>query len=472
VKATSGTKPGDFRDQIATADRKGRRLWVYPLQPKGRLYTARTLVALALLAFFFVAPFIRVNGQPLILLDFLNRNFVLLGLVFKPQDFYLLVLAILTVLVFIVQFTAIFGRLFCGWVCPQTIFMEMVFRRIEYLIDGGPAGQRQLREGPWTGEKTIKWLLKQAVFLGVSFVVCNFLLAYIIGADSLLRIIRESPLEHLLGLAGMLVFTFVFYGVFSWFREQVCTLVCPYGRLQGVLLDSNSIQVAYDYTRGEPRAKFKRGEDRVGNGDCVMCRACVAVCPTGIDIRNGTQLECVNCAACIDACNAVMRRVSLPEGLIRYTSEDRLKGHRGWRMSGRVMVYTLALAVLVSLLSYLLVAQSDVEVTILRTPGTLYYETEAGTIRNLYSLKLVNKISDEIPIQLRLVSPVDGHITMIAGDMVLKPGGVAETAFFVDIPGERLYAASTRVTIEVAGAGRVLDEVTTAFMGPDPGGEK
>lgn len=472
MKATSGTKPDDFRDQIATADRKGRRLWVYPLQPKGRLYNARTLVALALLVFFFVAPFIRVNGQPLILLDFLNRNFVLFGLVFKPQDFYLLVLAILTALVFIVQFTAIFGRLFCGWICPQTIFMEMVFRRIEYLIDGGPAKQRKLREGPWKGEKTVKWLLKQGVFFGISFVISNLLLTYIIGADSLLRIISEPPSEHLLGLAGMLVFTFAFYGVFSWFREQVCTLVCPYGRLQGVLLDANSIQVAYDYNRGEPRAKFKRGEDRAGKGDCVMCHACVAVCPTGIDIRNGTQLECVNCTACIDACNGVMRRVSLPEGLIRYTSENRLKGRRGWRMSGRVMVYTLALAVLVSLLSYLLVAQSDVEVTILRMPGTLYYETETGTIRNLYSLRLVNKIDDEIPIQLRLVSPVDGHITMVAGNIVLMPAGVAEAVFFVDIPEERLHAASTRVIIEVAGAGRVLDEVTTAFMGPDPRGKQ
>jgi cytochrome c oxidase accessory protein FixG len=461
-------QPESFRDKIATADRTGRRLWVYPMQPKGRLYTARTLVAAGLLIFLFAAPFIKIHGQPMLLFDLLSRNFIIFGLVFRPQDFYLFVLAILTLLVFVVLFTAIFGRLFCGWICPQTVFMEMVFRRIEYLIEGGPAKQRKLREGHWTEAKLARWILKQAVFFGLSFVVCNLLFAYIIGIDALFHIISQPISEHVVGFVAIVLFTLLFFWVFSWFREQACTLVCPYGRLQGVLLDSNSIQVAYDYNRGEPRAKFQKGQDRGAFGHCVTCSACVAVCPTGIDIRNGTQLECVNCTACIDACNGVMRRVGFPEGLIRYTSEARLKARRGFQLTGRVVVYTIALLVLSTLLTVLVVTRSDVQTTVLRTPGTLYYETEPGTIRNLYSLKLVNKTFDEIPIQLRLKAPAGGSISMVGGDLVIAPGGVAESAFFVDIPRSQVFGASTLVQIEILRGGEVIDDITTSFMGPDP----
>jgi cytochrome c oxidase accessory protein FixG len=468
VSVPAAPEPEDFRDRIATADRTGKRIWVYPLQPKGRLYTARTIVAAALLIFFFAAPFIRVNGQPLILLDVLNRNFIVFGLVFRPQDFYLFVLAILTLLVFVVQFTAIFGRLFCGWICPQTVFMEMVFRRLEYLIDGGPNEQRRLRGGSWTGVKIAKWLLKQGAFSALSFVICNFFLAYIIGSDALIKIITDLPSEHATGLAVMLIFTLFFYGVFSWFREQACTLVCPYGRLQGVLLDANSIQVAYDYNRGEPRGRFRKGEDRSGNGDCITCRACMAVCPTGIDIRDGSQLECVNCTACIDACNAVMRKVGLREGLIRYTSEGRLKGFRGFRLSGRVVLYTVALVALLSLLTSLLATRADVEVTLLRTPGTLFYETGDEMVRNLYTLRLVNKTYDETPVQLRLKAHDRGKIVLLIGELLVKPGEVAESPVIIDLPEDELKGALIEIQVEVISGDRVLDEITTSFAGPGP----
>ncbi len=472
MTADTGKEPDSFRDKIATADRTGRRLWVYPLQPKGRLYTARTLVAVGLLVFLFAAPFIKLHGQPLVLLDLLSRNFIIFGLVFRPQDFYLFVLAILTLLIFIVLFTAIFGRLFCGWICPQTVFMEIVFRRIEYWIDGGPAKQRKLREGPWTEVKLAKWILKQGIFFVLSFVICNLLLAYIIGVDVLFHIMSQPVAEHVVGFIAIVVFTLLFFGVFSWFREQACTMVCPYGRLQGVLLDTNSIQVAYDYGRGEPRTKFQKGQDRSGLGDCVACSACVAVCPTGIDIRNGTQLECVNCAACIDACNGIMRRVGLPEGLIRYTSEARLKMQRGFRLTGRVVVYSLAFVALATILTTLLVTRSDVQATILRPPGTLYYETVPGTIRNLYTLRLVNKTFKEIPVQLQLTAPKGGAISMVGGDLVIAPEGVIESAFFVDIPRTQLFSASTLVQIEILSGTDVLERLTTSFMGPDPGGRK
>ncbi len=466
---TGETTSDDFRDRIATADRKGRRLWVYPAKPKGRLTTARSMVASFLLLFLFAAPFIKVNGEPLVLLDILGRHFVFFGLVFRPQDIFLFVLALLTLLVFVVLFTAIFGRLFCGWICPQTVFMEMVFRRIEYWIDGSPHKQRKLREGPWNEKKIFKWLFKQTVFFGLSFVICNIFLAYVIGVDELRRIVTDPPAEHLGGLTAMIIFTLLFYGVFSWFREQACTIVCPYGRLQGVLIDPNSILVAYDYVRGEPRGKMTRNEDRTGKGDCVACKACVAVCPTGIDIRNGTQLECVNCTACIDACNSIMRKVKLPEGLIRYTSENRLKGAGGFRLSGRIIVYSVALAVLVSLLSFLTITRTDVQTTILRPPGTLFYETD-NTIRNLYSVKLINKTFEQIELEFRLKAPAGGSITMVSGDVTVAPEGFVETALFVDIPKARLLGLSTTVVIEIIRAGEVVDEIKTNFMGPGSGG--
>jgi cytochrome c oxidase accessory protein FixG len=401
----------------------------------------------------------------------MGRNFVFFGFVFRPQDIYLFVLGLLTFLVFVVLFTAVFGRLFCGWICPQTVFMEMVFRKIEYWIDGSPHQQRKLREGPWSGKKIFKWVVKQSIFFGISFVICNVFLAYIIGVDALFDIVTDPPSEHLGGLTGMIIFTFLFYGVFSWFREQACTIVCPYGRLQGVLIDPNSIVVAYDYGRGEPRGRLKKGEDRTDKGDCVVCKACVSVCPTGIDIRNGTQLECVNCTACIDACNAIMRKVKLPEGLIRYTSENRLQGIRGFKVSGRVFVYAIALAVSVTLLSYLMLTRTDVQTTILRTPGTLYYETDQ-TIRNLYSVKLINKTFDQIDIEFRLKAPEGGSLSTVSGNVSVAPEGFVETALFVDIPKEQLYAVSTTVLIEVVRDGEVIDEIKTNFMGPGPGGKR
>ncbi|MBU2652720.1 MAG: 4Fe-4S binding protein, partial [Bacteroidetes bacterium] len=277
------TTDDDFRDHLATADKKGRRVWVFPAKPKGRLYTARSIVSVFLLAFLFGAPFIKAGGQPILLFNIIERRFILFGITFWPQDFILLVLAAITLVVFIILFTAVFGRLFCGWICPQTIFLEMVFRRIEYWIEGGPSRQRQLAGRKWDEVKVFKRTAKHVIFFAISFLIGNTFLAYIIGIDQLIRIVTDNPARHVGGLAAMFIFSFLFYGVFAWFREQACTLVCPYGRLQGVLIDNNSIVVAYDYKRGEPRAPMRRGAEERTAGDCVECNACVAVCPTGID---------------------------------------------------------------------------------------------------------------------------------------------------------------------------------------------
>ena len=238
---------GRFRNELATVSKEGKRKWIFPKKPSGRFYNARNVVGLLLLLILVVTPFIKVNGYPFMLFDFPNRNFILFGIPFGPHDFFLFVLAMIATLVFIILFTAIFGRVFCGWACPQTIFMEMVFRKIEYWIEGDYREQRKLKAAPWIGKKIFKKALKHGIFFGISFFIANVFLSYIISLDELIGIITDSPSQHTEGLITITAFSLVFYWVFSYFREQVCTMVCPYGRLQGVLLDRDSIVIAYDH---------------------------------------------------------------------------------------------------------------------------------------------------------------------------------------------------------------------------------
>ncbi|MBC8401320.1 MAG: cytochrome c oxidase accessory protein CcoG [Candidatus Marinimicrobia bacterium] len=461
---TGDEDSGEYRDHIATVDEKGRRIWVYPKKPSGPLYNARTLVSLILLALFFGGPFITISGRPILLLNFLERKFYIFGIAFWPQDLHLFGLTFITLVVFIVLFTVVFGRLFCGWACPQTVFMEMVFRKIEYWIEGDAAAQRKLNAAPWSAGKLFKKSLKLGIFYAISFVISNAFLAYIIGKDALFRIISEPVTEHLGGFAAMVIFSFVFFGVFAWFREQVCVLICPYGRLQGVLLDQNSVVVHYDFVRGEPRGKGKRNADSK-LGDCIDCRQCVVVCPIGIDIRNGTQLECVNCTACIDACNTIMTKVNRPKGLIRYTSYNGIKEGAQRLLTPRMAGYSAVLSTLVILLAVLLATRAPVESTILRIPGVMYQELPDGRLRNLYNIKVVNKTYQVKPIKLRLTQPVGGSITMVS-ELVVPEDDLQQSAFFVDLPRSLVTGNSVPLEIQVWSDGKLLETVKTAFIGP------
>ena len=513
-----------YRDTLTTVNKDGERIWLFPKQPKGRFYDARTIVSVAFLLVFLTLPFIKFGGEPLFLFNILERRFILFGLVFSPHDFPMFLLVMLTFIVFIILFTVVFGRLFCGWVCPQTVFMEMIFRRIEYWIEGDGNAQRRLAAAPMSPDKLKKRVFKHSIFFLMSVVVANYFLAYIIGMDAVLTIVGQPITQNMGGFAAMILFSLVFYGVYARLREQVCTTICPYGRLQSVLLVPDSIVVAYDFMRGEPRGKLKKqteplrkepckngcpdcakcaaanniltniensvktaaqstpsvnssfGTSNTSNivhqtsdiklGDCVDCTLCVQVCPTGIDIRNGTQLECVNCTACIDACDEVMIKIKKPTGLIRYDSLNGIKNGKRRIFTGRVAAYSVVLFLLLGLDIGFLANRSDVAATILRSPGTMYQTTENQHFTNLYTFQIVNKTRHDLPLSFQIAEGI-GRIKIV-GDSTpsVLAGKMVNGAFFIELEEKQLQGMKTNLTIQVKSNDKLLKTIKTSFVGP------
>jgi len=453
-KATDGTKP--------------KREWIYAKKPGGKLFRYRQWLGYSLLAFLVAAPFIKINGEPFLLFNIVERKFVLFGSVFWPQDLHIFVFGMLILMVCIVLFTVVYGRVWCGWACPQTIFMELVFRRIEYWIEGDWLQQKKMKQAPNTGAKQLKKALKHTIFLLISFLISNIFLAYIIGVDQLWKIMTDPVSHHIAGFVSIVLFTLVFYGVFAYVREIVCTTICPYGRLQGVLLDDQSITIAYDHRRGEPRGHRKKGMVQTV-GDCVDCNLCVQVCPTGIDIRNGLQMECVSCTACIDACDAVMAKLDRPERLIGFYSTGEIMGTEKKKGNARAVAYTLVLTALVAVFGWLIFSRSQVDGTLLRAKGSSYQIRPDGTVTNLYSLELINKAHRDIPFELvaedrrfsiQLVNPI--------GE--LKQGGTAQLSFFLISHQREITSYKTNVSVQVIAEGKAVETMKTTFVAP-PGGE-
>lgn len=460
---------GSFRDKLGTVGEEGKRVWVYPKRPKGKYYNYRWMVASFLLALLFIGPWLRYKGEPFMLFNIVERKFIVFGQLFWPQDFHLVVLSLITFVVFIILFTVIFGRLFCGWACPQTIFMEFVFRQIEYLIEGDAHKQKKLARQGWNFDKIWRKSLKHFIFFAIAFLISNTFLAYIIGTDALLVMIKDGPLPHLGSFVALLLFSGVFYFIFAFFREQVCIIACPYGRLQGVLLDNQSVVVAYDYKRGEPKGKHNPLEDRStsGKGDCIDCRSCVTVCPTGIDIRNGTQLECINCTACMDACDAIMNKVKLPKGLIRYASEKSIAEGEGSIFNARSIAYSVFLTVLLAVVVLLFNLRTDVEATVLRVPGTLFQEYGPENYSNIYKVQLVNKTRDLLELDL-LVDSHDGAKVVLMGDpIVLEGGKITEANFLVVIPKNTLLSSTTKLELGIYHGEEKIESTKTTFIGPN-----
>jgi len=460
----------NHRDHLSNVTQSGNRIWIYPRIVKGVLYKYRTYFSWLLIAGLFAGPFLEWDGHPIFLFNIIERKFVFFGVPFWPQDFHLVALGLITFMVFVVLFTVVFGRVWCGWACPQTIFMEMLFRKIENWIEGDNNAQQRLDTNPWDIEKVWKKTAKHSLFFVLSFAIANTFLAYLIGKDELLDMVEQGPMVHAGSLIALLIFTGVFYFVFARFRELVCIVVCPYGRLQGVLLDKKSIVVAYDFVRGEPRGHQKKGEERK-LGDCIDCGLCVQVCPTGIDIRNGTQLECINCTACIDACDEVMVKINKPTKLVRYDSLDGIQEKKKLGFSTRILGYAAILSALIGVLVALLVLRSDLEATLLRTPGLTYQvDKAAGTISNLYNVELVNKTFKDMNIELKLadatlgskvrIQPVGEPITKLAANQMVNG------SLFIAMPSDLVKANNTPIVIEFWSDGRKVDWVETNFMAP------
>ncbi|MEB2777311.1 cytochrome c oxidase accessory protein CcoG [Algoriphagus sp. D3-2-R+10] len=467
AKKNPHLNPETFRDALATVQDDGKRNWVYPKKVKGYFYKYRTYFSWLLLAILFSGPFIKVDGRPWLLFNIFERKFIIFGAVFWPQDTYLLIFLLLIFFVFIILFTVAFGRVWCGWACPQTLFMEMVFRKVEYFIEGDANQQRALNAQSWNQEKITKKTIKITIFAIISLLIGHLVMAYLIGIDQVMTIVSSPPTEHMAGFVGLLAFSGIFMFVFTWFREQACIVVCPYGRLQGVMLDNNSINVMYDYVRGEPRAPIrKNAADNIDKGDCVDCSLCVQVCPTGIDIRNGIQMECVNCTACIDACDEVMVKVDRPTGLIRYASENSINQGFQKLLTGRVKSYIVVLVLLIAVFVSLIATRDDISATITRFPGMTYQEREDGMVTNLYQITLINKTFE--PQEVELKSLAEGIGVEIVGvqQLVLEAQSKFEGRFFLVRNQNEVKVNQEKVELALFHKGEEIDQIETNFTAP------
>lgn len=458
-----------YRDSIATVDSDGKRVWVYPKKPSGRYHNYRVIATLVFLGLFFVGPFVKINGQPLLMINIFERKFVLFGQLFLPQDSVIFSVGLITFFMFITLFTVVYGRFWCGWACPQTVFMEMVFRKIEYWIEGDRKQQIALSKAPWTAEKIVKKGGKRLVFLLISILIAHTTMAYLIGIEATKEIITQSPTEHLTGFIGLVAFTGIFYYVFTVLREQVCVSICPYGRLQGVLMGRNTINIIYDWVRGEPRGKLNKHDTPAVptlKGDCIDCKLCVQVCPTGIDIRNGAQLECINCTACIDACDDVMTKINKPIGLIKYGSAESVEKRIPYKLSPRAYAYSAVLVLLVGVEAFLLMSREAIETTVMRVPGQMYQEQANNKISNLYNAQIVNKSNEAMEVYLK-VADNEGTIRLIDGKkkIIVPKEGKVDVVFFLDMDKSAIKKIKTNLAIEVWQGDDKLETIKTTFLG-------
>ena len=462
-------EPENFRDSVGTMDDSGKRVWVFPRKPHGKFTNYRNIVAYVLLALFFVIPFLKINGNPLLLINIVERHFFIFGQPFYPQDFFILALGAITSIVFVILFTVVFGRIFCGWICPQTIFLEMVFRKIDYLIEGDRNKQMKLDRQEWNTEKIWKRSLKWSIFIIISLIITHWMFMYIVGYQEVFTMIKEGPFNNFTSFLVMIIFTGAFYFTFAWFREQVCTLVCPYGRLQGVLIDKQTINVYYDFKRGENRSKWRKGEDRKaeGKGDCIDCNQCVVVCPTGIDIRDGQQLECVNCTACIDACDEVMVKTGLPPGLIRYATEDEIEKEIPFQFTTRMKAYSFVLALMVAFMGFLMYNRADVEAKFIKPAGSSFFVRDAK-ITNTYSYTLLNKSNKDKIITIKVLEPQHAEVSLSESNKIkIKKGDITKGTVNISFPVNEIKLSKQNISIGVYDdKGELLDTFKTYFEGP------
>ena len=456
----------DFRNHLSNQSKDGKRIRFYPGRLIGPLYRYRSYVSYVLLILVLGLPWVSFRGQPIFLFNFIERHFIFWGVPFFPQDFHLVALGLICFLIFVSLFTVLFGRIWCGWACPQTIFMEMLFRKIEYWIEGDDKAQQKLNLGPWNQEKYLKKFFKHSLFLLLAFWISNTFLMYLIGKNEWLKLIQEPPMKNLGGLFAITIFTLIFYFIFAKFREMVCMVVCPYGRLQGVLIDNNSILVQYDHLRGEPKGQMSKDHLQI-QGDCVDCHWCVRVCPTGIDIRNGSnQLECIGCTSCIDACNVVMEKINKPLHLIRYDSLNGVNSGTKLKLTNRILAYSSLLIIILGILFYLFWTRKNYETTLLRTAGLTYqYDEKSKIVSNLYQIEILNKSLRDQTFKIAVDAPL--QIRWIGRELIhIKTGKMEKGEFFIKLP-VGIHEKGEKIFVRIKDDHGSEEILKTSFIQPD-----
>jgi cytochrome c oxidase accessory protein FixG len=422
------TFPAEARERVLpTLNRDGSRRWLLPKLSPGRFWKRRRALAWVLIAVFTLIPYIRMNGKPLILLDIAHRRFTLFGATFLPTDTMLLMLLLVGIFLAIFLLTAVYGRVWCGWACPQTIYMEFLYRPIERLIEGGRGAQLRA-----TGKLSVRQVVKHAVFVLLSMFLAHTFLAYFVGIGALRHWITRSPLEHPLAFVVMAGTTLLMLLDFGWFREQVCLVACPYGRFQSVLLDRRSLIVGYDTRRGEPRGILRLRRNGSGRwGDCIDCGACVVTCPTGIDIRDGLQMECIHCTQCMDACDAVMARIGRPLGLIRYSSKDELAGQPRRVLRPRILLYPLLLVLVWGGFGLALARREPVDVTVLRGLGVPFSVLPSGEVSDQIRIKIVNRRNTDQRYRIELAGAEGLKLVAPDNPLPVAAGKTETTTVFI-----------------------------------------
>ncbi|MDF1849205.1 MAG: cytochrome c oxidase accessory protein CcoG [Verrucomicrobiales bacterium] len=447
---------------LTSINKDGSRNFLHPADVSGKFTLWRRVFGILLLAIYVLLPWIPINGNPSVFLDLAERRFHFFGLTFLAEDLWI-GFFLLTGLGFSLFYvTALFGRLWCGWACPYTVFLEHLYRRVERWIDGDATKRRRLDAAPWTRSKVFKRVIKHSAYVLISLIIAHIFISYFVSIPRLYSYMQESPMNHAKAFGVMVFLTVCLYFSFSWFREQFCIIMCPYGRIQSALTDDDTIIIGYDEKRGEPRGK----KSDPNAGDCVACNRCVQVCPTGIDIRNGLQLECIGCANCIDACNTIMDKTGRDPGLIRYDSLNGLEGKKRKIIRPRILLYTAFLCLGAAFLSIVVGGLHSAKVEIIRMSGQPYYRTEDG-VRNQFRLQLITKQTEETTFELEFIGLPDGAVVAgLEGTVTLAAGEETMKTFIVQVPTDS-YEGEFHFTVEAAvtpGDFTISDAID--FVGP------
>ncbi len=425
---------------LSTLERDGSRRWLFPKLAKGTWWHRRRILAYCLMCVFVLVPHLKISGRPFFRIDLILREFTFFGTTFYPTDTLLLALLILSAFISIVFITAVTGRAWCGWACPQTVYMEFLFRPIDRLFEGTAGKGGKAKQPLPFPLKVLRFL----VYLGLSMFLAHTFLAYFVGPETLEDwILHSTPLSHptafLVMATASVLLTFDFY----YFREQTCLIACPYGRFQSVMLDKQSMIVAYDYNRGEPREKGRRQQGD-NKGHCVDCHQCTAVCPTGIDIRNGLQMECINCTQCIDACDAVMTKIGLPTGLIRYSSQAVLEKKPKRVLRARTIIYPMILVTVLSVFAYALYNTSGFSANVTRGKGTPFTAVPPSKVMNRFNLKITNRTETTQHYAISVLYPDSAVVDVVEEEQLsVQPREHASAAINILFPTGLLTGRGT-----------------------------